>query len=70
MGFKGKRLAHAREALNLTQDQLGAIVGRTITTISNWERGATVPAPRMQIVLATALGCDTSFFYSGKRRAG
>ena len=43
----GAEIKAARERAQLTQQQLAAKVGVGLRTVSNWERGETVPKNRM-----------------------
>lgn len=43
----GHDIREARERAGLTQSQLGALVGVSLRTIGNWERGTTVPLNRL-----------------------
>lgn len=45
--MKGAEIVEAREAAGLTQEQLAQLVGVSIRTIGNWERGTTVPKNRL-----------------------
>lgn len=52
----GATIRAARTAAGLTQQQLGAAVGVTGTTVSLWESGATVPPVWRRGRLADTLG--------------
>lgn len=54
----GDEIRRARERAGLTQEQLGRIVGVSLRTIGNWERGATPISARQQARLQSALGLD------------
>lgn len=48
-----------RDTLGFSQARLGELVGRSATTIRNWERGNSTPAERSDaIALAAVLGLD------------
>ena len=47
-----------RELLNLSKDDLANILGCTNATISNWERGATIPTKKAMRALSKALNCS------------
>lgn len=55
-GFDAKALADIRRTRGMTQPQLAGMVGITRTRLSDYERGAIVPAPRTCRQLARALG--------------
>jgi len=52
----GERIRVRREALGLTQDQLGRRVGVSFVTVSRWERGVVPPRRRHRQLLAAELG--------------
>jgi transcriptional regulator with XRE-family HTH domain len=52
----GARLRAARHAANLTQLQLGELVGRDHRTIHRWEYAQRVPNLEDLLLLADALG--------------
>lgn len=54
----GDEIRRARERAGLTQEQLGRLVGVSLRTIGNWERGATPISARQQARLQSALGLD------------
>jgi transcriptional regulator with XRE-family HTH domain len=51
----GKNIAGVREALDLSQDELGAAVGVTGKAVSQWELDKTVPDARKLPLIAKAL---------------
>lgn len=63
--FSGKKLKALREDLKTTtkgkkgsQSWLAYAIGAHVTSISDWERGDTVPSARYINAMAEALGCD------------
>lgn len=57
MAMTGDEIRDARERLGLTQSELGQMVGVSMRTIGNWERGETPPTlrqARLREVLAPA----------------
>lgn len=63
MGFFVKeRLIEAREARGSTQTDLAKLLGRSGSTISNWERGEQAPEPNSLRNLAVHLGVSPSYF--------
>lgn len=52
----GKRLKHLREAKGLTQAQLASALGKSIETVSNFERGRTIPSVLTLEHVASVLG--------------
>ena len=61
-GFRGGRLAQAREARGLTQVALAELVGRNSSSISRWEKGEQSPEPQALAALATELEVPVAFF--------
>lgn len=60
----GANLKSARLARNLTQTELGQLIGRDGFQISRWERGAHQPADASLFALAEALGVEYAAFFS------
>lgn len=56
MGDYGSRIKAAREAVNLTQEQLGRMVGVTGVTIMRYEKDQREPTQKNIKRLANALG--------------
>jgi transcriptional regulator with XRE-family HTH domain len=58
----------AREAKGWSQAELAAGIGVTTTTISRWERGASVPRRRALLALSHAFDLAPDPFSSARRR--
>lgn len=58
----GVRISQARDALRLTQEQLGLLVGESSITISRWENATRKPNVEDVLKLAKALSQDVLFF--------
>lgn len=55
----GRMIRRRRESLGFSQARLGELVGRSASTIRNWERGKSSPsAPGDAVALAAVLGLD------------
>lgn len=54
----GRRIADARNALGLTQEDLSGRLGKggSVSAIQKWERGDNLPGSRMQAKIRTVLG--------------
>lgn len=56
-------IKNLRESLGLSQQQLAALIGATIKTISNWETGRKIPAVRISqleaLIASTKANCST-----------
>ena len=50
-------ISELRKSKNLTQEELGAVMGVTRTTVSMWETGASFPRAGLLPKLAEVLGC-------------
>lgn len=61
-GFKGGRLAQARDARGLTQVALAALVRCSSSSISRWEKDEQSPEPQALAGLATELEVPVAFF--------
>src|SRR5215468_6774048 len=48
----GKRIAQAREDADLSQDELGALLGITGSAVSQWESGRTAPTRARLVEIA------------------
>ncbi|TIL38591.1 helix-turn-helix transcriptional regulator [Mesorhizobium sp.] len=60
----GRRIKELREAAQLTQANLAALSLKSVETISNFERGKTVPSVATLHELARHLGCAVADFFS------
>ena len=60
----GRRLKACREAAGLTQADLAALSLKSVETISNFERGKTLPSVRTLHVLAQHMGCSVADLFS------
>lgn len=55
----GRMIRRRRESLGFSQARLGELVGRSASTIRNWERGKSTPAaPADAVALAAVLGLE------------
>jgi Zn-dependent peptidase ImmA (M78 family)/DNA-binding XRE family transcriptional regulator len=61
--FSPGRLVLARERRGLLGKELASECGISAQTVSNWESGATTPAPEILQRVASVLDFDVSFFY-------
>jgi len=64
----GANLRRLREAAAITQADLASRIGKTVETISNFERGKTTPSLRSVQDLAQALGCSVADLFNGSER--
>lgn len=53
--ISGPAIRRARETYRMTQEELAVLLGVSARTVSNWERGSTVPRNRIG-ALSDALG--------------
>ncbi len=63
----GGRLRAVREAKRLTQQQLADLLGKSIETISNFERGKTLPSLVTLEQMARVLKVSMGEFFDNKR---
>lgn len=61
MNVIGKRIAIARKAAKLTQDQTASAISVHKQTISRWESGKRTPDAVQVAALAVAFECTTDF---------
>lgn len=57
----GTRIALARMAKNMTQDELSAAIGIDSITVSRYERGKSAPNAEKLVSIACVLDCTTDF---------
>ncbi|AHA73472.1 MULTISPECIES: helix-turn-helix transcriptional regulator [Bacillus cereus group] len=67
MGKKRHNLIKARKRKNFTQEQLGALINKQKTVISNWETGYATPALDDAMQIAQILEEDIYSLFSGVR---
>lgn len=65
----GKRIFELRSGIEMTQAELGALVGVSKYAVSNWERGKGSPTADHLPKIAKALKTDVSSLYGEKRAA-
>lgn len=58
-----KRIREYRNANNLTQEQLGELVGVSAQAISKWEREVCYPDITFLPILAEMLSCNVNDFF-------
>lgn len=56
--FDGEKLRAAREAQGWSRGRLAVALGKTVTSVSGWERGQRNPAPATLVALAKALDIE------------
>ena len=61
----GLRLASTRNALGLTQEQLGNEINVSRTALGNWEKGIRLPDPAAIMRLAERFGIPMDWVYRG-----
>ena len=66
----GKQIADYRKAKNLTQDELGALLGVSNQAVSKWETGVSLPDVLLLPKIADALGVTLEQLYGIERKAG
>lgn len=69
-GFRGERLAQARDARGLTQVALARLIGRSSSAVSRWEGDEQSPEPQALAALATELEVPVAFFLRPLRDGG
>lgn len=66
----GARLKEARNHCNLTQEQLAQKVHKTVTYISDIERGAKTPSLNLFIQMVDVLNISPDYILCGELEAG
>ena len=61
----GARIAHQRGLLGWTQTKLAARIGVTVSAVSLWEAGETMPRRDRLAKIAKVLGCDVYVLIAG-----
>ena len=61
--ISGEKIRQARREANLTQEQLGKVVGAHQITVNRWEKEKSPPGSRMVSKIASATKKPASFFY-------
>lgn len=64
------RIAQARKAKGISQDELAKAVGVTRTSVSYWEDGSVVPRGKRLPQIANALDVDATWLETGKKSGG
>lgn len=54
--ISGEQIRTARERAGLTQSELGQLVGVSMRTVGNWERGESVPRNRESVIRSVLAG--------------
>ena len=62
----GERINAARKAAGISTKELGARIGLSAMTISNYERGRSTPSSDVLLRLSKALGRRVEFFFRGE----
>jgi Zn-dependent peptidase ImmA (M78 family)/DNA-binding transcriptional regulator YiaG len=68
--FVKERLVEARESRSITQREVAKALGRSYSTISNWERGEQAPEPASLNQLATTLGVSMGYLLKAMPQHG
>ncbi len=63
MNELGKRIKELRDAAQLTQAELAALSLKSVETISNFERGKTIPSVQTLYTLAEKMNVSVSEFF-------
>lgn len=63
----GPRLARLRVALDMTQEQLGALVGRSAGAVGSWEEGKAWAPQLLIFKLCQRYRLTSDFIYYGER---
>ena len=61
----GQRIKELRERARLTQADLAKLTLKSVETVSNFERGKTVPSVRTLGELAQHMDCEVADFFKG-----
>ena len=63
----GEKIKRLRKSKNLTQEQLGEILGVSSKSISRWENGKNLPDYSILNSLCNTLGISINEFYYGQK---
>jgi transcriptional regulator with XRE-family HTH domain len=64
--FSGQKLRDLRKRAHLSRDVLAFVVGRTVGSIANYERGITTPSADVLAELAEYLDCAPDDFFESE----
>ncbi|MDP8228154.1 MAG: helix-turn-helix transcriptional regulator [Candidatus Electryoneaceae bacterium] len=64
--FIGYRIKSARTEMGISQSRLAQLIGKSLTTIQNFESGRTVPTTTDAEKIAEVLCCDLTWLITGK----
>jgi transcriptional regulator with XRE-family HTH domain len=62
----GRRLAWVREAVGLSQIELGRLIGADQSTITKWEKGTRLASVMHMVQVVELFGCSLDFIYCGR----
>lgn len=68
--FDCSRIAIAREAKDMNQNQLATAIGATQSQVSQWESGEVIPGQIVLTKICNALGTPPRFFYVQRAKNG
>ena len=61
----GRNIKHYRESLGVSQERLARSVGSSVSTVSKWEQGQTVPSSEYVLALCKIFGCSPRDLFDG-----
>lgn len=64
----GERLANAREAANMTQDEMAGHLGVRVTTVKDWEAGEVDPRANRLQMIASLLNVPLLWLLGGSQQ--
>ncbi len=64
----GERLANAREAANMTQDEMAGHLGVKVTTVKDWEAGEVDPRANRLQMIASLLNVPLLWLLGGSQQ--
>jgi transcriptional regulator with XRE-family HTH domain len=61
----GRNIKNYRESLGVSQEKLARAVGLSVSAVSKWEQGQTIPSSEYVLALCTIFECSVRDLFDG-----